>query len=64
MAGGGPDSQGERGLHVISLMEVMWKVVADILNFRLATSITYHDFLHGFWAGRSTGTATIEAKLL
>ena len=25
---------------------------------------TYHDALHGFWAGRGTGTATLEAKLL
>ena len=28
------------------------------------SGIKNHDFLHGFWAGRSTGTATIEAKLL
>ena len=45
-------------------MEVMWKVVAAILHRRLTASITYHDFLHGFWAGRGTGTATLEAKLL
>ena len=25
---------------------------------------TYHDFLHGFWSGRGTGTATLKAKLL
>ena len=42
----------------------MWKVVAAILNRRLAASITFHDFLRGFWAGRGTGTATLEAKLL
>ena len=45
-------------------MEVMWKVVAEILHRRLTTAITYHDFRHGFWAGRGTGTATLEAKLL
>ena len=45
-------------------MEVMWKVVAAILNHRLTASITFHDFLHGFQAGRSTGTATLKAKLL
>ena len=49
---------------LIGLVEVMWKVVAMILYCRLATSITYHDFLHGFRAGRGTGTATLEAKLL
>ena len=42
----------------------MWKVVAEILQRRLATSITYHDFLHVFRAGRGTRTATLEAKLL
>ena len=45
-------------------MEVMWKVVAAILNRRFKSSITYHDALHGFRAGRGTGTATLEAKLL
>ena len=45
-------------------MEVIWKVVAEILHRRLTTSITYHDFLHGFRAGRGTGTATLEANLL
>ena len=42
----------------------MWKVVAVIFNRRLTSSITFHDVLHGFQAGRGTGTATLEAKLL
>ena len=42
----------------------MWKVVVAILNRRLTASITFHDFLHGFRAGRGTGTATLEVKLL
>ena len=45
-------------------MEVMWKVVAAILNCRLTAYITYHDFLHGFRADRGTGTATLKAKML
>ena len=45
-------------------MEVMWKVVAAILNRQLTASITYHEFLHGFRAGRGTGTATLKAKML
>ena len=45
-------------------VEVMWKVVAVILNRHLTSSITFHDFLHGFRAGSGTGTATLEAKLL
>ena len=45
-------------------MEVMWKVVEAILNRRPTSSIIFHNFHHGFWAGRVTGTATLEAKLL
>ena len=48
----------------IGLMEVMWKVVVTILNLQLTASIAFHKFLHGFWAGGVTGTATLEAKLL
>ena len=35
-----------------------------ILNLRLESSITFHDFFHGFRAGHGTGTATLESKLL
>ena len=42
----------------------MWKLVAAILNLRLTASVTFHDFLRGFRAGRGTGIATLEAKLL
>ena len=45
-------------------MELMWKVVAAILNRRFTFSITYHDAPHGFRAVRGTGTAALEAKLL
>ena len=45
-------------------MEVVWKVVAGIINRRFTSSITYHDALHGFRTGRGTGTATLESKLL
>ena len=50
--------KGEKDYHEIGLVEAMWKVVAVILNCRLTASITYHDFLHVFWAGRGTGTDT------
>ena len=56
--------KGQKEYRRIRLVEVIWKVVAEILHRRLTTSITYHDFLHGFWAGRGTGTATLEANLL
>ena len=56
--------KGKKYYRGIGLVEVMRKVVAAILNFRLTASITDHDFLHIFWAGRGTGTATLEANLL
>ena len=56
--------KGRREYIGIGLVEVMWKIVATILHCRLTTAITYHDFLHGFWAGRGTRTATLEAKLI
>ena len=48
----------------IGLVELMWKVVAENLNCRLTSSITFHDFLHGFRAGRGTGTVTLEEKMI
>ena len=57
-------SKGKKDYRGIGLVEVMWKVVAAILNRRLTASITYHDFLHGFRAGSGKGTATLEAELL
>ena len=56
--------KGEKNYRGIGLVEVMWKVVATILNHRITASITFHDFLHRFWEGISTGTATLEAKLI
>ena len=48
----------------VGLMEVVWKVVEVIFNFRITASIYYHNYLHGFREGRRTGTATLKAKLL
>ena len=54
------NTKGKGDYQGIGLVEVLWKVVAVILNRRL----TFHDVLHGFRAGRGTGTAILEAKLL
>ena len=56
--------KGKKDNWDIGLVEVMWKVVAAIINRRFTSSITYHDALHGFRAGCGTRTATLEAKLL
>ena len=52
--------KGKKNYQGIGLVEVMWKVVAAILNRRYTASITYHDFLHGFQAVRGTGTAPLR----
>ena len=44
--------KGKGDYRDIVLEEVMWKVVAVILNRRFTSSITFHDVLHAFWAGR------------
>ena len=56
--------KGKKDYRGISLVEVMWKVVVEILNLHFTASITYHDFFHGFRAVSVTGTATLEANLL
>ena len=48
----------------IGLLEVVWKLIASIINKRLMRNIEFHDGIHGFRPGRGTGTATLEAKLL
>ena len=50
---GGGDYRG------IGLVEVMWKAVVVILNRCFTKSITYHESLHGFRAGRGTRTPTL-----
>ena len=47
--------KGKKDYWGIGRFVVMWKEVAAILYRRLAASITLHDFLHGFRAGRGTG---------
>ena len=56
--------KGGKEYRGIGLVEVMWKLLAEVLNRWLTASIIFHDFLHGFWAGRGTGTTTLEEKLI
>ena len=53
---GGGDYRG------IGLLEPLWKVVEVLMDKRFL-AIEFHDCLHGFLAGRGTGTATMEVKL-
>ena len=47
----------------IALVEVLWKIVAGLLNRRFALAIRFHYILHGFWTDHGTGTVTLDAKL-
>ena len=53
---GGGDFRG------IGLLEPFWKVIEVLIDQRLSV-IEFHDCLHGFLAGRGTGTAISEVKL-
>ena len=55
--------KGKGGYWGIGLAEVVWKVCATVVNCRLKRSVTLHDTLHGFRAGRGAGMATLEEKL-
>ena len=48
----------------IGLVEVLWKAISRIINFRILSSIKFYDALHGFCVGRGTGTTTLEEKFL
>ena len=56
--------KGKGDFRVIGLVEVLWKTITSLLNLPIAAAISFHDTLHGFWAGRGMGTANFEAKLL
>ena len=56
--------KGRREYWGVGLVEVVWKICAKVVNCCLKSSVTLHDALHGFRAGRGKGTATLEAKLV
>ena len=53
-----------RDFREIGLIEVLWKTITVLLNWRFILEIGFHDVLNGFREGLGTGTAFIEAKLL
>ena len=48
----------------IALLEIIYKLLSAIINRRLCDKVKLDDALHGFRAGRGTGTAIMEAKLM
>ena len=61
---GGLIPKGKGDYRGIGLMVVVLKVVVVILHRCLTASITHPNFLHEFWAGRGTGNANLDAKLI
>ena len=57
--------KGKGGYSLIGLVEVLWKVFALVVNFRIKGSVVLCDALHGFRTGRGTGTGTttLESNL-
>ena len=44
----------------IRLLEVVWKVVEEVIDTRIKSVVQFHDILHGFCAGRGKGTNIME----
>ena len=56
--GGGINFRG------IGLVDDLWKAISGIIHLRISSSIQFHYALHGFCAGKGTGTSTLEDKIL
>ena len=54
------DKGGVRG---IGLLEAIHKLISQIINLRIAASISFDNDVHGFWKRRGTYTAIGERKL-
>ena len=47
----------------IGLLGTLWKVVEDLINTRLRSSLQMHNFLHRFRAGRGAGVDIMELNI-
>ena len=47
----------------IRLIKLVWKVVEAVIDTRIMSVVQLYGVLHGFCAGRGTGTAVMELKL-
>ena len=53
-----------RDFRDIGLIEILCNTITGLLNRRLTSGIGFYDVLHGLQAGRRTGTASLQAKLI
>ena len=54
---------GKTNTQGIGLLKTLWKVVEEINNTHTRTSISFHDVLHGFRAGKGTCISILDIKL-
>ena len=57
-----PEGNGE--FCGIGLMNILWKAVLVVANFRIGAVVDFHDTLNGFRAGRVTRTTSLKSNLL
>ena len=56
-------SKGNIDNRGIGLLEVLWKVMQDIIDTCIKKVVTFNYILHGFCAGRVTRTAIMKLEL-
>ena len=56
--------KGNREFRGIGIVEVLWNVLLGVIDQQVEVAVQFHDVIHGFWAGRVTGTASLKAKLI
>ena len=44
-------------------MEVLWKLLLGVINWRIGAVVHFHNVLHGFRVVRVMGTASLKAKM-
>ena len=48
----------------MGLLEVLWKVMGEVIDTRIKKAMLFHELLHRFCAGRGMGTAIMEINLV
>ena len=55
--------KGNGKLRGIRLVEVIWKAVLGVVNFRIGAAVDFHYMLHRFRTGRVTGTTSLKVNI-
>ena len=55
--------KGNANTRGVRLLKTLWKVVGTIIDTFMSTSISSHEVLHGFCAGRGMEITILDLKL-